>query len=64
LDRTFSDGKSIRQETDWGKEKNREEGKGVEGFVFTLQAGIERPFFGRRFLRISIGYLSNTNFIG
>jgi len=40
------DGQSIRQEKDRGKEKSRAEGKGMEDAFFSIQAGIERPFFG------------------
>jgi hypothetical protein len=41
-DKTFLfDGKSIREEKDWGKEKSRAEGKGTEGVFFSIQKGVD-----------------------
>jgi len=42
---SFFNGKSIRQEKGRGKEKSRAEGKETKGVFFSIQAGIERPFF-------------------
>jgi hypothetical protein len=38
--------KSIRQEKDRGKEKSKSKVKETKGGFFSIQAGIERPFFG------------------
>jgi len=40
------DGQSISKEKDTVKEKNRAEGKGMEGVFSSIQAGIKRLSFG------------------
>jgi hypothetical protein len=37
------DGKSIRQEKDWGKEKSRVKIKESNGIFFSIQTSIKRP---------------------